>query len=95
MRAESRQNMHFATKILTNLIAAPRDSLSTDQRDVISWIALVTLGLGSDASTTEVVLILAGCAVLSVTIFAGMPSCFLHSPWSECTGVRGEALKSF
>lgn len=38
---------------------------------LLGWVATMTLGLGSDATAGTVALILAGCAVLSVTIFGG------------------------
>ncbi|MBN8189788.1 LysE family translocator [Salipiger thiooxidans] len=47
---------------------------------VLAWIALVTLGLGPDASWREVSTILAGCAVLSVTIFGGYALVFSTAP---------------
>lgn len=47
---------------------------------ILGWIALVTLGLGSDASWHDVVTILAGCAVLSVTIFGGYALVFSTPP---------------
>jgi threonine/homoserine/homoserine lactone efflux protein len=47
---------------------------------VLAWIALVTLGLGSDASWRDVATILAGCAILSVTIFGGYALMFSTAP---------------
>lgn len=61
----------------------------SNPKSILAWIALVTLGLGPDASTTVVILMLAGCAVLSVTIFSGMPSCFPRNPWSGYIDERG------
>ena len=47
---------------------------------MLAWIALVTLGLGPEASWHDVVTILAGCAVLSVTIFGGYALVFSTPP---------------
>ncbi|RBO52532.1 LysE family translocator [Rhodovulum sp. BSW8] len=47
---------------------------------VLAWIALVTLGLGAEASWHDVATILAGCAVLSVTIFGGYAIVFSTAP---------------
>jgi threonine efflux protein len=47
---------------------------------VLAWIALVTLGLGTEASWPDVATILAGCAVLSVTIFGGYALVFSTAP---------------
>ena len=49
-------------------------------KSVLAWIALVTLGLGSDASWQGVAVILGGCAVLSVTIFCGYAVLFSTAP---------------
>ncbi|MBM6596783.1 LysE family translocator [Microvirga pudoricolor] len=40
-------------------------------KSVLAWIALVTLGLGTEASWQGAAAVLGGCAVLSVTIFGG------------------------
>lgn len=47
---------------------------------VLAWIALVTLGLGAEASWHDVATILAGCAVLSLTIFSGYALVFSTAP---------------
>lgn len=47
---------------------------------VLAWIALVTLGLGVEASWHDVAAILAGCAILSVTIFGGYALVFSTPP---------------
>jgi threonine efflux protein len=49
-------------------------------KSVLAWIALVTLGLGTDASWQGVAVILSGCAVLSVTIFCGYAVLFSTTP---------------
>jgi threonine efflux protein len=43
----------------------------TNPKAILSWIATMTMGLGPGATTSTVAIILAGCAVLSVTIFGG------------------------
>lgn len=50
---------------------------------VLAWIALVTLGLGAEASWHDVTTILAGCAVLSVTIFGGYALVFSTAPMAR------------
>lgn len=47
---------------------------------VLAWIALVTLGLGAEPSWHDVAAILAGCAILSVMIFAGYALVFSTEP---------------
>jgi threonine/homoserine/homoserine lactone efflux protein len=47
---------------------------------VLAWIALVTLGVGAEASWHDVATILAGCAILSVTIFGGYALVFSTAP---------------
>jgi threonine/homoserine/homoserine lactone efflux protein len=47
---------------------------------VLAWIALVTLGLGVEASWHDGATILAGCAILSVTIFGGYALVFSTPP---------------
>ena len=49
-------------------------------KSVLAWIALVTLGIGSDASWQGAAAILGGCAVLSVTIFCGYAVLFSTAP---------------
>ncbi|ASY59084.1 LysE family translocator [Sinorhizobium sp. CCBAU 05631] len=52
----------------------------TNPKSVLAWIALVTLGLGPEASWHRLAAILGGCAVLSVTIFCGYPLVFSTAP---------------
>lgn len=62
---------------------------------VLAWIALVSLGLGPDASWREAAVILAGCAVLSASIFCGYAIVFSTGPMVRfyCRMRRGiEAL---
>nr|WP_280513628.1 LysE family transporter [Roseivivax marinus] len=47
---------------------------------VLAWIALVTLGLGAEASWHDVATILVGRAILSVTIFGGYALAFSTAP---------------
>ncbi len=52
----------------------------TNPKSILGWIALMTLGLGPQASVATVATILAGCAVLSVTIFFGYALLFSTAP---------------
>lgn len=52
----------------------------SNPKSVLGWIALVTLGLGPDASWQTVAAILAGCAVFSVMIFCGYAVVFSTAP---------------
>ena len=52
----------------------------TNPKSVLAWIALMTLGLGPGATWNSVVIILAGCATLSVTIFCGYAVIFSTKP---------------
>ncbi|WP_236690454.1 LysE family translocator [Pseudomonas sp. RIT-PI-a] len=52
----------------------------TNPKAILSWIATMTLGLGPGATTSTVAIILAGCAVLSVTIFGGSAVVFSTAP---------------
>ena len=52
----------------------------TNPKAILSWIATMTLGLGPGATTSTVAIILAGCAVLSVTIFGGYAVVFSTAP---------------
>lgn len=47
---------------------------------ILAWIGLITLGLGSEASWHNVAIVLAGCAVLSVTVFGGYALVFSTAP---------------
>jgi threonine efflux protein len=52
----------------------------TNPKALLSWIATMTLGLGPQASQGTIAVILAGCAVLSVTIFCGYALVFSTAP---------------
>ena len=52
----------------------------SNPKSILAWIALVTLGLGPNASLQTVAIILAGCAVLSVSIFCGYAIVFSTAP---------------
>lgn len=52
----------------------------TNPKALLGWIATMTLGLGPQASPTTVAIILAGCAVLSVTIFCSYAIVFSTAP---------------
>jgi threonine/homoserine/homoserine lactone efflux protein len=55
-------------------------------KSVLAWIATMTLGLGPNATPATVVLILAGCFALSVTIFAGYALIFSTAPMIRIYG---------
>ena len=52
----------------------------TNPKALLGWIATMTLGLGPEATPTTVAVILAGCAVLSITIFCGYAVVFSTAP---------------
>ena len=52
----------------------------TNPKALLGWIATMTLGLGPQASPKTVAIILAGCAVLSVTIFCSYAIVFSTAP---------------
>jgi threonine efflux protein len=52
----------------------------TNPKALLGWIATMTLGLGPQATTETVAIILAGCAVLSITIFCGYAIVFSTAP---------------
>lgn len=52
----------------------------TNPKALLSWIATMTLGLGPEASPGTVAVILAGCGILSVTIFCGYAIVFSTAP---------------
>lgn len=52
----------------------------TNPKSILAWIALMTLGLDAGSSPHRVVVILLGCAILSVTIFCGYAIVFSTAP---------------
>jgi threonine efflux protein len=52
----------------------------TNPKALLGWVATMTLGLGPHTTPETVVIILAGCAVLSVTIFCGYAIVFSTAP---------------
>lgn len=52
----------------------------TNPKALLGWVATMTLGLGAHATPQTVAVILAGCAVLSVTIFCGYAIVFSTTP---------------
>ncbi|WP_040068992.1 LysE family translocator [Pseudomonas batumici] len=52
----------------------------TNPKALLGWVATMTLGLGPEASQSTVSFILAGCAVLSITIFCGYAIVFSTAP---------------
>ncbi|KAA9370983.1 LysE family translocator [Ochrobactrum quorumnocens] len=52
----------------------------SNPKSILSWIALVTLGLGTNSSWSHLVAFLGGCIVLSITIFCGYAIVFSTAP---------------
>ena len=52
----------------------------TNPKALLGWIATMTLGLGPQATPETVMIILAGCAVLSISIFCGYAIVFSTPP---------------
>jgi threonine efflux protein len=52
----------------------------TNPKALLGWVATMTLGLGPYTTPETVVVILAGCAALSVTIFCGYALVFSTAP---------------
>ncbi|MBD9462327.1 LysE family translocator [Pseudomonas sp. Pdm06] len=52
----------------------------TNPKALLGWIATMTLGLGPQATPETVLIILAGCAVLSITIFCSYAIVFSTAP---------------
>ncbi|MEN5299356.1 LysE family translocator [Brucella sp. TWI559] len=52
----------------------------SNPKSILSWIALVTLGLGTNSSWPQVAAFLSGCIVLSITIFCGYAIVFSTAP---------------
>lgn len=52
----------------------------SNPKAILAWIALLTLGLGPDASSQSVAVILGGCFILSVMIFCGYALVFSTAP---------------
>lgn len=71
------------TETASSSVALYRNGLImhlANPKAVLVWIALVTLGLGAKASWHDVATILAGFAILSVTIFSGYALMFSTAP---------------
>ncbi|WP_248749792.1 LysE family translocator [Pseudomonas sp. MWU15-20650] len=58
----------------------------TNPKALLGWVATMTLGLGPGATPTTVAIILAGCAVLSVSIFCGYAIVFSTEPMIRAYG---------
>lgn len=52
----------------------------TNPKAVLAWVAIMSLGLGPNASTTTLVMIVLGCAALSVLVFGGYAIVFSTAP---------------
>ncbi|KAB2754715.1 LysE family translocator [Brucella anthropi] len=52
----------------------------SNPKSILSWIALVTLGLGANSSWPHLAAFLGGCIVLSITIFCGYAIIFSTMP---------------
>ncbi|OYR13462.1 LysE family translocator [Brucella thiophenivorans] len=52
----------------------------SNPKSILSWIALVTLGLGTESSWSHMAAFLGGCIILSVTIFCGYAIVFSTAP---------------
>lgn len=75
LRPESDQKASAATLYKRGLLMH-----LTNPKSVLAWIAMMTLGLNGSSSTQTVAVILAGCAILSVTIFCGYAIVFSTAP---------------
>lgn len=83
MTSDNGQSRHNDGGGSSSAIALYRQGLLihlANPKSVLGWIALVTLGLGPNASPATVFTILLGCAVLSVAIFGGYAVVFSTSP---------------
>lgn len=52
----------------------------TNPKALLGWLATMTLGLGPEATPSTVGIVLAGCAVLSISIFCGYAMVFSTAP---------------
>lgn len=52
----------------------------SNPKSILSWIALVTLGLGTNSSWSQMAAFLGGCIILSITIFCGYAIIFSTAP---------------
>jgi threonine efflux protein len=58
----------------------------TNPKAILSWIAVMSLGLSADASPTTVLAIIGGCAVLGACIFGGYALAFSTAPMVRLYG---------
>ncbi|TKT80346.1 LysE family translocator [Aquamicrobium sp. LC103] len=58
----------------------------TNPKAILAWIAIMSLGLRSDAPAHTVAAIIAGCAVLGITIFGGYALVFSSAPVARLYG---------
>ena len=66
----------------------------SNPKAILAWVALLTLGLGPDASWQTVVVVLGGCFVLSVTIFCGYALVFSTASIVRLYGRAGRGFKA-
>lgn len=52
----------------------------SNPKSILSWIALVTLGIGTNSSWPQVAAFLGGCIALSISIFCGYAIIFSTAP---------------
>ena len=67
----------------------------TNPKSVLGWIALVALGLGPEAASETVVVILAGCAVLAIAVFGGYAIVFSTAPMVRVYGRARRWIEGF
>ncbi len=87
-RSALTSNEQLAARGSTDTVALSRGALYrrgllmhlANPKSVLAWIALVTLGIGPHSSWQNIVVILGGCAILSVTIFCGYAIVFSTPP---------------
>lgn len=86
-RSAATSNAHFANEMAASPAVSGfglyrRGLLMhlTNPKALLGWVATMTLGLGPQATPVTVAIILAGCAVLSVTIFCSYAIVFSTAP---------------
>jgi threonine efflux protein len=83
MTADRRGEKVLASTAAVSAFALYRRGLLmqlTNPKALLGWMATMTLGLGPHTTAQTVVIILAGCATLSVIIFCGYAIVFSTAP---------------